>query len=234
MKIEILFPEFCNLFGDMANMSYLKKCLPEAEFIETPLLGEPQFLTEDINLIYMGPTTERIQEKIIEKLLPYKERIHELIETGTAFLFTGNAMEVLYKYIEDENGQKTEALGLFSFYAKRDMMHRHNSNFRGEFDGTEIIGFKTQFTMSYGLGAAAEDLGFINVIKGVGMNNKCKTEGIIRNNFFGTYLVGPLLIMNPEFTQKMLQRIGANVNLAFEAEVYEAYKVRLADFRAKG
>ena len=36
MKIEILFPEFCNLFGDMSNMRYLKKCLPCAEFIETP------------------------------------------------------------------------------------------------------------------------------------------------------------------------------------------------------
>ena len=35
MKIEILFPEICNLFGDMGNMKYLKKCLPNAEFIST-------------------------------------------------------------------------------------------------------------------------------------------------------------------------------------------------------
>ena len=35
VKIEILFPEFCNLFGDMYNMKYLKMCLPDAEFIET-------------------------------------------------------------------------------------------------------------------------------------------------------------------------------------------------------
>ena len=35
MKIEILFPEFCNLFGDMYNMKYLKMCIPDAEFIET-------------------------------------------------------------------------------------------------------------------------------------------------------------------------------------------------------
>ena len=25
MKIEILFPEICNLFGDMGNIKYLKK-----------------------------------------------------------------------------------------------------------------------------------------------------------------------------------------------------------------
>lgn len=27
MKIEILFPEFCNLYGDISNIKYLKKCL---------------------------------------------------------------------------------------------------------------------------------------------------------------------------------------------------------------
>lgn len=25
MKIEILFPEFCNLYGDISNIKYLKK-----------------------------------------------------------------------------------------------------------------------------------------------------------------------------------------------------------------
>ena len=32
--IEELFPEVCNLFGDMGYMRYLKLCLPDAEFIE--------------------------------------------------------------------------------------------------------------------------------------------------------------------------------------------------------
>ena len=43
MKIEILFPEVCNLFGDMFNMKYLKMCLPDAEFIETALDDVPTF-----------------------------------------------------------------------------------------------------------------------------------------------------------------------------------------------
>ena len=25
--VEILFPEFCNLYGDISNMKYLKKCI---------------------------------------------------------------------------------------------------------------------------------------------------------------------------------------------------------------
>ena len=114
MKIEILFPEFCNLFGDIGNIKYLKECLPDEEFIETSFQSEPRFISEDVDFIYMGAMTERIQEKVIEKFMPHKQRINDLIENGTVFLFTGNAMEVLGEYIEDD-GRKIKCLGLFNF-----------------------------------------------------------------------------------------------------------------------
>ena len=149
MKIEILFPEFCNLFGDMFNMKYLKMCLPDAEFVETALDETPKFTQEDVNMVYLGPMTEKTQEKVINKLLPYKNRIEELIEKNTVFLFTGNALEVLGDYIENEDGSKINGLGIFPVHSKRDMMHRHNSYFIGEFEDIKIVGFKSQFTMMY-------------------------------------------------------------------------------------
>lgn len=109
MKIEILFPESCNLYGDTSNIKYLKRCLPE-EYIETWLEAEPVFVTQDVDFIYMGSMTERMQERVIQKLLPYKERIKELIEKNVVFLFTGNSIEILGKYIENEDGSKIEAL----------------------------------------------------------------------------------------------------------------------------
>ena len=44
MKIEILYPEVANLYGESANVKYLKKCLPHANFIETTLNDKPQFI----------------------------------------------------------------------------------------------------------------------------------------------------------------------------------------------
>ena len=87
MRIEILFPETANLFGDLGNVRYLRSCLPQGEFVETALNEEPRFLTEPMDLVYLGPMTERTQEKVIEKLMPHKERIRELIEQGRVFLF---------------------------------------------------------------------------------------------------------------------------------------------------
>ena len=46
MKIEVLFPEFCNLFGDAYNMVYLEKTLPEAEFIRTKFSDDVRFTEE--------------------------------------------------------------------------------------------------------------------------------------------------------------------------------------------
>ena len=219
MKIEVLFPEFCNLFGDAYNMVYLEKTLPEAEFIRTKFSDDVRFTEEKMNLVYMGPMTERMQEQVIRKLMPLKEKIQKAIDDGTVFLFTGNALEIFGDYIENEDGSRVECLGLYRLYAKRDMMHRHNSDFEGEFDGNVIMGFKTQFTMAY---TPDESHGLFVKNKGVGLNIKAKYEGIRVNNFFGTYLVGPILVLNPPFTKYILNLMGAgDVKLAFEAENME-------------
>lgn len=228
MKIEILFPEFCNLFGDMYNMKYLKMCIPDAEFIETALEEEPVFVKEDVNLIYLGPMTENTQEKVIAKLLPYKERILELIEKNVVFLFTGNAIEVLGKYIENEDGSKIDGLGIFDVYAKRDMFHRHNSYLIGKYEDIEVIGFKSQFTMMYGDNTQTP---FIEVEKGIGINKDSKIEGIKKNNFIGTYLIGPLLILNPLFTKKILEMLGVNNEVALKEDTMSAYEARIRELR---
>lgn len=229
LKIEILFPEFCNLFADSQNMRYLKQCIPEATFIETSFNEEPKFVSEKINLIYLGAMTEKMQEKVIAKLKKYKSKIEELIEQNTIFLFTGNSLEVMGEYIENEDSSKIEGLGIFKVHAKRDMLHRHNSFFIGDFEGIEIVGFKSQFTMMYG---ENENSYFSKVEKGIGINKDSKYEGIRKNNFLGTYLLGPILILNPEFTKKLLNKMGIEKpTLAFEKEVEEAYKKRLKEFK---
>ena len=229
LKIEILFPEFCNLYGDISNMKYLKKCLPDANFIETAFDEEPCFVKEKVNFIYLGPMTENMQEKVITKLKPYKERIEELIEENVIFLITGNAIEIFGKYIENEDGSKIEALGVFDIYAKRDMLHRHNSIFIGKWGNIDIVGFKSQFTFAYGNN---EEDYFVKVEKGIGLNKESKLEGIMKNNFIGTYLIGPILILNPLFTKKLIEKMGVKEKiLAFEEDLKAAYNQRLEEFK---
>lgn len=231
MKIEVLFSEACNLFGDLGNVHYLQKTLPQAEFIFTPLHGAPAFPTQEIDLIYLGSMTERTQVRAIEKLRPYKAELQRQIARGTAFLCTGNALEIFGEVIEEENGQRIPALGIFPSVARRDRQNRHNSAFLGSFEGMKIMGFRSQFSMSYLQNHTAT--GLFRVEKGIGLNRDAVFEGVRLNRFFGTYLLGPLLVQNPPFTRYLLRLIGAgDTPLAFELAIDAAYTARLAEFEA--
>ena len=37
MKIELLYPEVCCLYGDLMNAEYLSRCIDGAELVRTPL-----------------------------------------------------------------------------------------------------------------------------------------------------------------------------------------------------
>jgi len=231
IAIEELFPEVCNLFGDSGNMRYLKLCLPEAEYITTKLNDEPYFVHNDVNMIYMGPMTEQTQVSVVKRLMPYKERLAQLIDNGTVFLMTGNAHEIFGKSIKDRDGSILECLGLVDFHATRNMMKRFSGLVLGNYDDIEIVGFRAQFTSGFN---GENVTPFVEVIKGEGMNKNTDCEGFIKNNFFGTYILGPILILNPYFTRKLLYKIcGEEKPLAFEQEVIKAYNSRLEDFKDK-
>lgn len=230
MKIEILFPEFCNIYGDYGNILYLKKCLPEAEFIETSLNEEPEFIKGDVDLVYMGSMTEKVQEKIIKKLMPYKETIKNQIDEEKAFLLTGNSFEIFGRYIENEDKTQIEGLGIIDIYSKREMFNRYNSIFLGKFKDIEIVGFKDQFAHQYGDNSETY---FAEAIRGAGLNRKSKLEGIKIKNFIGTSILGPLLPLNPIFTKYYLQNILniENAEVAYEKDAMEAYEKRLLEYK---
>ncbi len=230
MKIEVLYPEICCLFGDKANMRYFEMCLPDAEFVKTPVSEMPLFLTEDVDMVYFGSCSESTQERIIDRLKGKEDRIKELIDKGVIFLMTGNTFEIMGNYILDSDGKKIEALGIFDFYSQRTIPDRHNSLVLGEFEGMKIVGYTSRFSHSYDI--AKED-SFINVAKGYGSFKESKTEGIKRNNLFGTYLLGPFLIYNPDFTKYLMKLLGVeNPTLVFEKEINKAYDVRLAEYES--
>ncbi len=227
MKIEILYPEVCYLFGDLMNIDYLRRCVPEAEIIRTSLKTPPAFLNGDVDMIYLCSMTERAQELVIDALRPHIEKIEALIKGGTIFLATGNALEIFIKSIENEDGSSIEALGLFDLTAKRRMMDRYNSLYLGKFGDIEIVGLRSQFAHAYG----DDGNGLFETTRGAGRNPDVKPEGIRRNNFMATYVLGPLLVMNPLFTKYIMALLGVKDRpLAFEEAAMDSYELRLREF----
>ena len=85
MRAEILFPEVCNLYGDLQNIYYLKRCCPELEIVETDLKSRPAFLDGDVTLVFMGSTTEQGLQLAADALRPYRDAIAERIDADSCF-----------------------------------------------------------------------------------------------------------------------------------------------------
>ena len=228
MKIEVLFSEVCNLYGDLFNAEFLRRSCRDIELINTSIRSEPLFLSEKPDMIYMGCMTECGQEMVARKILPYKDRIIELIDDGALFFLTGNAGELFGTHIEQENAESIKCLGIFPIYSKRQMMKRYNSLYIGKFGEMDIVGFKHQFSHSYGDNS---NCFFIETTRGDGLNPGVKFEGIRRRNLFSTCILGPVLVLNPPLAKYMLSLMGvSNPNLEFEDECIDAYKTRVKEF----
>jgi lipid II isoglutaminyl synthase (glutamine-hydrolysing) len=235
MIIEMLFPEIANLHGDNANIDYLAQCRPDARIIRTGLTDTPAFVGEPVDLVYLGPMTEKGQLKAIARLRPHRDRLEALIDAGTSFLFTHNALEVLGARIRnDEMGYDEAGLGIFELEATLSMFGRYSGKVMGPVPevGADhpVVGYKSQFSMV----TAPESLpGFLTAEQGIGRDRSTAVEGVRRNRFVGTSLIGPILVDNPHLTRALLAQLDPDTEpvLAHEALALAAYDQRLADFR---
>lgn len=225
MTIEIMYPGFL-LYGDRGNVEFLEKTFPEADFVYTNIKEEPWFLTGDPALIYMGPMTEANLAAVTRHLLPHKGRLKELIEKGTFFLVVNTALEIFGQYIELSDGTRLETLDLLPFYSRRNMRGRHDVAVMGSFENHKIMGYDARFTEQFG----NEAMPFLTVERGYGFHKKSRLEGIHYRNFFGTNLLGPILIMNPPLIKYFRKALMGDDQIPYELYMKEAYETRLDKF----
>ena len=150
-------------------------------------------------------------------------------------MITGNAGEIFANEIIEEDKKVADGLGILDFTAKRKARKRFNSLYLGDFvpDGDEepikMVGFKTVFGFGYG---DISDKYLFMTERGFAMNPEIKEEGIRINNLFFTYIIGPLLILNPPFTKWFLKNVlnVENPSLAYEEAAMDAYLTRVKEY----
>lgn len=223
MRIEVLFGEVANLFRDDFSMRYLAQCVPGAELVYTDLFSEPRFVTEDVDVVYLGPMRDKHQSLVVGQLMPHRDRIRELIEGGTLFFAIGNGLEAFGHDIDGE-----PALGIFDYRAKHDFDHFERACVLATWDDMRVVGYKTTFSEITG-----NVHPWVTVDKGVGQPDDPVHEGIHYKNFFGTYLMGPLLICNPPLAKYVLRLLGQPDALAFEDAMYRSYDTRVEEYERK-
>lgn len=224
MKIEFLYPEL-TMYGDSFNVKYLSMCNSNIEVIETSIDKKPYFVSHKVDMVYLGSLSESSQIAVINKLMPYKDRIQKLIDNNTIFFVTGTGLEIFGKSIK-RNNKLIECLNIFDYETEYDYSSRYHDLYEGTFEDLKVIGFKCQFSKI----SNVKQEPLFKTIKGMGNNFDDVNEGIRFNNFMASEVLGPLLIYNPLLVKKVLGLLGLKDDLKYEKDVLESYENKLKGY----
>lgn len=220
IKIAHLYYDLMNYYGEQGNVLALKTAIEYAGFkvnIKT-LSVDDEIDFEKYDIFYMGMGTKRNQEIVRKDILKYKDKIENVIDKKM-FIMTGNSYELFGKKIDDK-----KCLGVFNFESKTTDRIVGEQIFKSDIIKETIIGFQNRFSSNN-----IKDDYLFEVIKGTGNDSESKVEGIHKNNFFGTYLLGPILIRNPYFKDALLRYIGID-KVNTKLVDYKAYHEYLKNF----
>ncbi|MBQ2825534.1 MAG: glutamine amidotransferase [Clostridia bacterium] len=209
IKILHLYHDFMNLYGEYGNIRLLTKAL-EGKGCEVALDKKTVIDTAidftDYDFIYCGAGTESKRTFALNHLKGFKDSLKSAFDNGKVILFTGNSWEMLGKSITLADGTVLEGINLFDFEAKEQNTKRLTGDIKAkaEFLSTELIGFINKCSSVenvtsplFTLTMKPESFTFEN-------------EGIHENNLFGTQIVGPVLVKNPEFCEYIAELITQN------------------------
>lgn len=215
MKIAYLYYDLLNLYGENGNIKAITNVLDynkiKYKVIYLSLNDKLDFNKYD--LVYIGSGTEENQKIALEHLLKYQDNIKEYIKNGGFMLATGNSLDLFGKKIKTKT-KEYEALGIFNYEVTQDERVIKEVYIPAKIFDANILGF-------------INNNSHISKIK----NSLFEEEGIHSKNFYGTYIIGPILVRNPEFLKYFLTKlIGKSCKYDLEIE-QKAYQEFIKNFR---
>lgn len=219
MKITIghLFYDLLNLYGESGNILALKYALEtqgiEVEIKNLSLNDDIDF--DKLDFVYIGAGTEQNQKLALDYLKKYAKDISQYIMNNKFFFVTGNSIELFGKSINTDN-ESTNCLGIFDYYTEYSLKRIVSECvFKHEDMKEKLLGF----TNHYGI-TKNNTSPLFTIIKGYSDN---VVEGFIHNNFYATYILGPILARNPEFLEYLTKKLidGKYENFEFKRFDFE-------------
>ena len=198
MTIAYLYHDLLNLYGDVGNIMALKYHLEEQKIdvtIKYLSVNDKKYFNK-YDLVYIGSGTDKNLLIALEDLKNYKNDIKKYIDNNKFILATGNSFELFGKYIRIKSNV-IKTLNIFNYFVEYDYDLKDrivkDVNYKCNLINKNIIGFENH-------------PGYLNSKE----ENLFEDEGVKKNNFYGSYVIGPLLVRNPEFCKYFIKELIHN------------------------
>ncbi len=215
LKILHLYYDLMNLSGDNGNIVAIQDFLDNegCKYVIDRLSIGDKIDFNKYNMIYIGNGSRESQELARTDLLKYKYQIKKSFK-NQLILATGNAMELFGASID--NKECLNLIPIKTLYLKDYVVQEKIID--TEFINKPIIGFINRNSES-------------KIKKNYFLNE----DGIHVDNFYGTYLLGPLLIRNPYLLNKFMEILFSQNDMKIKSDYKNvdilAYNEYLKNFK---
>ena len=209
MKITIgyLYNDLLNLYGDEGNIKALKYHLEEQGVnVEIKYMTVGDKKDFNVDFLYIGSGTENNILVALEDLKQDKDKLKEYLDSNKPLLATGNSVELFGNYLIIN--KKIKALGLIDYVCMHQERIVKDVKVKTNLVDESIIGFENHSG------------------KNISSNDDIFNEG----SFYGSYIIGPILVRNPElcslFVHKLIDSkekdfVYGDEDYEFEKEAYK-------------
>ena len=206
IKVLHLYYDLLNLYGEQGNILALKRAFKNQNVeIEVDYLSvQDKIDFQKYDLVYLSSGSTENLLIALEDIKRHKKELKKYIESKKILLATGNSYLLFGQKINN-----LEALGIFDYYAVSSEKMAQESLVE-LYQEKDIIGFQNrEFIVNN------KKNHLFKVKEGLCDNLKSEYEGYHEYNFYGTFVIGPLLIRNPHFTNKLVKEIMEKNNLIY-------------------
>lgn len=218
LKAALLFPDILSLHGDRGNILAFQRVAKAAGFdveVERIDFDREAFAPLAYDIIFCPPGEIASFPAIIDWLRPYKEDLRQFIEEGRVLFVTGTSQCIFGQKICREDGSLLEGLGLIECqYKERKAVYGDDLYFMAQYgDEEEMEVFGSQIQM---IDIESKEEPFGRLIYGFGNDGSDRREGVRKNNSIFSNTLGPILVLNPWLTKKIVVQCIKNIGIEMD------------------
>lgn len=229
LHIVHLYPNEMNIYGDRGNLLTLARraewhgLQPEVHFYHAK-----KSLPKEVHIILGGGGQDSAQSDIQNDVLRIGDKLHKLASSGVPMVMICGMYQLLCHRFVTHDQQEIKGIGIFN--AETIASHqRMVGNLMVQSPFGTLVGFENHSGRTF-LAEGQQPLG--QVLRGKGNNGRDRTEGARTHNVFGSYLHGPLLPNNPNFTDALITLAAQRVYADFTPKKINNHLAELARAQA--
>lgn len=196
-----LYPDEMNIYGDRGNVLTLLRRIewhgykPELAYHHP---GKP--FPKNADILVGGGGQDSGQEKVQDDLQKIGGHLHELADNNTPMLMICGLYQMFGRFFKTADDQVIKGVGVFGAETHAGPKRLIGNVVTDTRFGT-AVGYENHSGLTY-LDEGQEPFG--TVTKGVGNNDKDRTEGAVYKSVYGSYMHGSLLPKNPEIADALI------------------------------